>query len=88
MEVRGQDDATILISSEPDFLQGGVTERRVRDETAKYRRFVDELDARYEREHKALDRVFVTRITAISDNPFVTFVSDEGDVRELPEPPV
>lgn len=72
-------DQTVLISSQPDFLNGGVSERRLRDETAMYRKQVEALDAEFERRHIALDRIFISRITAIAADPFVMFAGDRTD---------
>lgn len=81
-------DATLIVSSQPDFLQGGVTERRVQQEVAAYRKQVEALDHEYERRHIALDRVFITRITGIAADPFITFASDRVDESVDTEPPV
>jgi len=79
MDQRPALDATVLISSQPDFLEGGVTERRIRDETALYRKQVEQLDAEFERRHIALDRIFISRITGIAADPFVMFAGDRTD---------
>lgn len=81
-------DATTQIPLNVDTLSEGATQRRVREETAMYRGKVQELDAKYDRAHIALDRIFVMRIMAIAADPFTQFISDDGPDSVNTEPPL
>lgn len=69
-------DQTTVIPLNSDMLSEGETQRRVREETALYRRQVEMLDAEYERRHNGLNAIFCRRIMEIAANPFATLQND------------
>lgn len=86
METREPMDATMRISTEPDFLQGGVTERRIREESDRYTSILQGFALRMERERAAIDREFIRRTLAIAQDPFAVLDRPEAQLQEEPEP--
>jgi len=71
MESRPTDETITFDTGMNDFLSGGVTERRIKEEMAAYdehlRRLADEMAAR----NNAANLTLVIRIRAIISDPFV-----------------